>query len=97
MTAPKAMGEIRKIVKTALEKKSLEGVQDEGEVKVKGMEQEEVSVVVVGVRGDAGNELPEASFLIISHPKGSLSRYNLRIMGLSHGLRSLGLILLFAK
>jgi hypothetical protein len=46
MTTPKALGEIRSIMKTAPEEK-IEVV-----VKVEGMEQEEVSVVAVVAKGE---------------------------------------------
>jgi hypothetical protein len=59
MTTPKARSEIRLIMKTPPEEKTLEGVWDEVVVKVEGMGQEEVAVVAVAVRGGAGNDLPQ--------------------------------------
>jgi hypothetical protein len=59
-------------------------------VKVEVMEQEEALVVAVVVRGDVGNNLPQVSFYIILHLKGTLSRFSFRIMGLSHGFLNSG-------
>ena len=42
-------------------------------VKVEGMGQEEAAVVAVAVRGGAGNDLPQFSFSMIFHLKGTLS------------------------
>ena len=61
------------------------------------MEQEEAAVEAVAVKGGAGNDLNKVSFSMIFHLKGTLSRYSFRIMGLSHGLRSSGSILLRTK
>jgi hypothetical protein len=43
-------------------------------VKVEGMEQEEVAVVAVAVRGGDGNDLPQVPFSMIFHLKDTLSR-----------------------
>jgi hypothetical protein len=65
--------------------------------KVEGMEQEEAAVEAVAVRGGAGNDLPQFFFSMISHLKGTLSRYRFRIMGLSHGFLMSGSMLLRTK
>jgi hypothetical protein len=59
-------------------------------VKVEGMGQEEAAVVAEAVRGGAGNDLPQFSFSMIFHLKGTLSRCSFRIIGLSHGFLSSG-------
>jgi hypothetical protein len=62
--------------------------------KVEGMEQGEVVVVAVVVKGGAGNDLPRVFFSMISYLKGTLSRYSFRIMGVSHGsLKSRSILL----
>ena len=66
-------------------------------VKVEGMEQEEAAVEAVAVKGGAGNDLPLVSFSMIFHLRGTLSRYSLRIIGLSHGFLSSGSILARTK
>ena len=66
-------------------------------VKVEGMGQEEAAVVAVAVRGGAGNDLPQFSFSMIFHLKGTLSRYSFRIIGLSHGFFESGSMLLRTK
>ena len=61
------------------------------------MEQEEAAVEAVAVKGGAGNDLPQFSFSMIFHLKGTLSRYSSPIIGLSHGFLSSGSILLRTK
>jgi hypothetical protein len=43
-------------------------------VKVEGMEPEQAVVEAVAVKGDAGNDLPKVSFLVMFHLNGTLSR-----------------------
>ena len=57
-------------------------------VKVEGMGQEEAAVVAVAARGDAGNDLPQFSFLMIFHFTNTLSPHSFRLIGLSHGVNS---------
>ena len=50
-------------------------------VKVEGMGQEEAAVVAGAVREGARNDLPQFSFSMIFHLKGTLSRYSFRDLG----------------
>jgi len=61
------------------------------------MGQEEAAVVAVAARGDAGNDLPQFSFLMIFHFKSTLTPRSFRLIGLSHGLLISGSRLLRTK